>query len=414
MRSRLHSGARVALASAVLLACGGRVAAQPAQPAAPTAPNAPAAPGTAPAAPAAAPQSQRPTVRSPIIEAGGVTFNVYAPKASAVLLRSGELDRLIPAPKGPKPFTRGENGVWTLTLSPVPPGIYDYSFDVDGVVMTDPESTNVFGNIRGSRGFVEVPGASGQPRHDEWRDVPHGAVAAHWYDSKVTSARRRVHVYTPPGYAESGSRRYPVLLLLHGSGDNDSHWVQIGRANVIADNLIADRKAEPMVIVMPDGHPYQPKPGADRGAGRGQNTAQMEADVLQEVLPLVERLYRVQRDRAQQAITGLSMGGGQSLTIGLQHPDRFAWIGGFSSSASALAPIVATLGKDAEGFNDRTRLLWIRIGKDDFLLEDNRTFIESLKGAGVRFEYVETDGAHMWGVWRQYLADFLPRLFKTT
>jgi len=408
MRSRQPSRAWIALACATCVTsvvAGGRIGAQPPQPAAP------AAPVAAPAAPAG---PQHPAVRSPIVEADAVTFNVYAPKASAVLLRSGELDRLVPAPKGPKPFARQESGVWTLRLSPVPPGIYDYSFDIDGVVMTDPESPHVFGNLRGSRGFVEVPGPAGQPRHDEWRDVGHGAVTAHWYDSKVTGSRRRVHVYTPPGYAESGTRRYPVLVLLHGSGDNDSHWVHIGRANVIADNLIADRQAEPMVIVMPDGHPYQPKPDEDRAAGRGQNTARMEADVLQEVLPLVERTYRVHRDRAQHAITGLSMGGGQSLAIGLQHADRFAWIAGFSASARALAPIVATIGKDAKGFNDRTRLLWIRIGKDDFLLDENRTLIESLKAAGLRHEYAETDGAHTWSVWRQYLADFLPRLFKTT
>ena len=157
----------------------------------------------------AAPANQRPAVQSPVIEAGRITFNVYAPKAAAVTLRSGELDRLVPEPK-PKAMTRGENGVWTIAIGPVPPGIYDYSFDVDGVIMTDPESTNVFGNVRGSRGFVEVPGAAGQPRHDEWRDVPHGAVAAHWYDSKATSSRRRVHVYTPPGYNDANAARAAI------------------------------------------------------------------------------------------------------------------------------------------------------------------------------------------------------------
>jgi enterochelin esterase-like enzyme len=374
----------------------------------PPSPSAAAAPQRPPA-----PANQRPAVQSPVIEAGRITFNVYAPKAAAVTLRSGELDRLAPEPK-PKAMTRGDNGVWTIAIGPVPPGIYDYSFDVDGVVMTDPESTNVFGNVRGSRGFVEVPGAAGQPRHDEWRDVPHGAVTAHWYDSKATSSRRRVHVYTPPGYHDAGaaSRRYPMLVLLHGSGDNDSHWMLIGRANVIADNLIAAQKADPMIIVMPDGHPYRGQPDEARDVVRRMNTERMESDVLNDVIPLVERAYRVQKDRGQRAITGLSMGGGQSLTIGLQHPDRFAYIGGFSSAAGGVTPLIANIGKDANAFNERTKLLWIRIGKDDFLLEDNRKFIEALKGANIRHEYVETEGAHMWGVWRLYLADFMPRLFR--
>ena len=362
-------------------------------------------------APLTAQQPPRPAVQSPVVEAGSVTFAIYAPKASAVSLRSGEIDRLI---AGPKPLTRAENGVWSLTLGPIAPGIYDYSFDVDGLVITDPESANVFGNVRGSRGFVEVPGPAGQPRHDEWRAVAHGAVTAHWYDSTATSSRRRVHVYTPPGYAESATRRFPVLYLLHGSGDNDSHWTVLGRANVIADNLIADRKAEPMIIVMPDGHAYRPKPDEPRDAARATALARFEQDLLREVTPLVERLYRTRPGRDDRAITGLSMGGGQSLNVGLKHTDRFAWIGAFSSATMGVDTLVQTLSNNATGFNSASRLLWIRIGRDDFLLEQNRTLIGALKTAGLRHEYLETDGAHMWGVWRLYLAEFLPRLFRST
>jgi enterochelin esterase-like enzyme len=387
---------RLVLIAALVGVAGVRFAAQPATP----------QPAATP--PAAAPQ--RPHVRSPLVEAGRVTFSVYAPKAAAISVRSGELDRLIP---GPKPMTRAENGVWSLTVGPVPPGIYDYSFDVDGVVITDPESTNVFGNVRGSRGFVEVPGANGEARLDEWRDVAHGAITAQWYESKVTGARRRVHVYTPPGYYES-SRRYPVLYLLHGAGDNDSHWSLIGRANVIADNLIAGSKAEPMIIVMPDGQTYQGQPNEAREVRSRLNAERMEADLLQHVMPLVERTYRVQRDRSQRAITGLSMGGGQSLFIGFRNPDRFAWIGGFSSSPVSPSLALSTLAPQANAFNDRVRLLWIRIGKDDFLLPEHNKFIDALKAAGIRHEYTETAGAHMWSVWRQYLGEFLPRLFRTT
>jgi enterochelin esterase family protein len=355
-------------------------------------------------------QPQRPQVQSPVVDAGKVTFAIYAPKATAVTLRSGELDRLAP---GPKLLTRGENGVWTLTIGPIAPGIYDYSFDVDGLVIADPESPSVFGNVRGSRGVVEVPGPAGQPRHDEWRAIPHGTVTAHWYDSAVTGSRRRVHVYTPPGYHESSSQRFPVVYLLHGSGDNDSHWSLLGRANVVADNLLAERKAEPMIIVMPDGHAYRPKPDEPRDTARATAAARFEQDLLKEVVPLVERTYRAKTGRDDRAIVGLSMGGGQSLNVGLKNPDRFAWIGGFSSATMGLDSVVQTLGKDAAGFNAKSRLLWIRIGRDDFLLEQNRTLIASLKSAGLRHEYLETDGAHMWGVWRQYLADFLPRVFRS-
>jgi hypothetical protein len=155
---------------------------------------------------------------SPEVQADAkVTFRLSAPKAEKVVLNSGEMQPVLKAPS--TSLTKGEDGVWSVTVGPLPPGIYDYTFNIDGVSITDPSSPNVFGNRQGSRGFVEVPGPKGQPRHDEWRDVPHGAVTIHWYDSKASGTRRRVHVYTPPGYGKELERRYPVLYLLHGSGD---------------------------------------------------------------------------------------------------------------------------------------------------------------------------------------------------
>lgn len=356
-------------------------------------------------------ESQVPDVRSPVVAADGrVTLSVYAPKAASVALVSGEIDRVS---KGPRAMTRDERGVWSVTTGPLPPGIYDYVFEIDGVRNTDPASPNVFGNLRGSRGYAEVPGPAGLPRHDEWRDVPHGAVTAHWYESKVTSTRRRVHVYTPPGYVGS-SRRYPVLYLLHGAGDNDSHWSVFGRANVIADNLIADGRVEPMVIAMPDGHPYEPDPKETRETRMRRSAEGFEADLLQEVMPLVERAYRVRTETAARAIAGLSMGGGQSLYVSLRHPDRFGWVGAFSSAPWAAMPLVPRLKQDPRAVNESVRLLWIRIGKDDFLMEPHTAFVTSLKEAGVRHDYAVTDGAHMWSVWRRYLAEFLPLAFRST
>ncbi len=207
-------------------------------------------------------QAQQCALVSPQVSGEGqITFRLQAPKAEKVTLNSGELQAALGKLPG---MSKDSSGVWSVTVGPVPPGIYDYDFQVDGLTITDPNSTHVFGNRQGSRGYVEVPGEKGKPRQDEWRDVPHGSVTAEWYKSAVTLARRRVHIYTPPGYAKDTSRKYPVVYLLHGSGDNDSHWTLLGQANVIADNLIADGKAVPMVIVMPDGH-VTARPPPSRG-----------------------------------------------------------------------------------------------------------------------------------------------------
>jgi enterochelin esterase-like enzyme len=358
-------------------------------------------------APAAPAPPRPPQVQSPVVDGDKTTFAIYAPKASEVKLSSGEIDRLVPGPG--KAFTKGDNGVWTLTVTPLPPGIYEYAIVVDGVSMADPSSPNVVGNVRGARGTVEVPGSAGQPRHDEWRAIAHGSLTQHWYDSKVTNSRRSVHVYTPPGYATSG-KKLPVLYLLHGAGDNDSHWAALGRANVIADNLLADGKALPMIIVMTDGHAYRTQ--QDEPGGREKALKMYEDDLLTEVVPLVEKGYRVETSRERRAIAGLSMGGAQSLNVGLGHADRFAFIGAFSAAVIGVDAKIAALAANPAAFNKGSRLLWLRIGKDDFLLQRNRDLVESLKKAGITHTYEEVEGAHMWGVWRRALADFLPLLFR--
>jgi enterochelin esterase-like enzyme len=352
-------------------------------------------------------QQPRPIVSPKVADDGKVTFSLRAPKAEKVTLNSGEMQPVLK--NANHEMSKGDDGVWTVTLGPLPPGIYDYTYNVDGVVMTDPSSPDVFGNRRGSRGFVEVPGPKGKPRHDEWRDVPHGSVSIHWYDSKVSGTRRRVHVYTPPGYGKDASRKYPVLYLLHGSGDNDSHWMHIGRANVIADNAIADGKAVPMVVVMPDGHVVE-GPRNDERARQDRRVA-FEKDLLEHVVPLVESTYSVERDAKGRALTGLSMGGGQSLGVGLKHIDKFAWVGGFSSGVSGRDSVLEALKADPKKANEQLKLLWIGIGKEDFLLEGNRAFVAALKDMKLEHKYEETPGAHRWSVWRLYLADFLPKLF---
>jgi enterochelin esterase-like enzyme len=362
----------------------------------------------------AAQAQQRAPLVSPQVDADGkITFRLRAAKAEKVTLSSGELQALL---GGQLPaMTKDANGVWTATIGPVAPGIYDYGFNVDGVAMTDPGSTHVFGNRNGSRGYVEVPGPKDKPRHDEWRDVPHGSVAMHWYQSTASGGRRRVHVYTPPGYEKDSARKYPVVYLLHGSGDNDSHWTLLGQANVIADNLIADGKAVPMIIVMPDGHVSMPGTPAGGGGGArgGQSRQAFEKDLLESVMPMIESSYRVKKDSNDRAIVGLSMGGGQSLSVGLGHLDKFAWVGAFSAAAPG-NDVLNALKAAPEKSNQQLKLLWIGIGKDDQLLARNRTFDTALKDAKIQHDYQETAGGHRWSVWRLYLADFLPKLFRST
>ncbi len=352
-----------------------------------------------------------PRIVSPEVHADNtVTFRLYAPKAESVKIGSSELEQYLGG--WSKEMVKNDEGVWSLTIGPIEPGIYDYVYDVDGVRNTDPSNPMVFENRQGSRGYVEVPGPPANPRHDEWRDVPHGAVTMHWYHSSTADGSlRRVHIYTPPQYHQEPEKKYPVLYLFHGMGDNDSHWMWMGRANTIADNLFADEKAEPMLIVMPDGHVIPPE---RRNRERTDWIESFENDLLNEVVPLVESQYRVFADREKRSIVGLSMGGGQSLTVGLKNLDKFAWIGGFSSAARRMESVLSKLAENPDRTNEQINLLWIAIGKDDFLLESNHQFIKELKKLKIQHEYHETEGKHQWSVWRRYLAEFIPLLFHET
>ncbi|MHB8899700.1 MAG: esterase [Thermoguttaceae bacterium] len=356
-----------------------------------------------PAARGQTPQPGKNALVSPEVQADGkITFRLRAPKAQKVSVICDAV--------GTQPMTSQADGIWSVTIGPVAPGIYDCQFDVDGLRITDPASRNVFGGRQGSRDYVEVPGPPGQPRRDQWRDVPHGAVTAHWYTSKATRARRRVHVYTPPGYQQELDKRYPVLYLLHGSGGNDLNWMLLGRANVIADNLLADGLAVPMLIVMPDGHVLDHSSEQQR-EDRFRSREAFEQDLLESVAPLVEANYRVEPGAERRAIAGLSMGGGQSIAVGLGHLDQFAWVGAFSSAVTADDPVLEKLRSDPDQANRKLKLLWVAIGSDDSLLTRNRDFIKALDDLKIRHTYQETEGKHAWRVWRAYLAEFLPLLF---
>jgi enterochelin esterase family protein len=331
-----------------------------------------------------------------------VTFRLHAPKAGEVTV-SGEW------PGGPKAMTKNDQGVWSVTLGPLEPDLYGYGFSVDGFRTLDPANPSVKPMRSPTTSILDVPAA--QPLlHDFQPNVPHGIVRQHAYQSKSLGKRRNLCVYTPPDYDKQTHARYPVLYLFHGMGDNEGTWTALGRAHFIADNLIAQGKARPMIIVMTDGHaaPLSPDGSGDIFAN---NMQAFERDLLEDVLPFIEASYRTRADRADRAIIGLSMGGGQSLTVGLKHLDLFAWVGGMSSAVRNPDQTIAGALAAPKATNRRLRLLWFACGKDDFLLKENQSFDELLKARGIRHEFELTAGNHSWPVWRRYLADFLPRLF---
>lgn len=350
-------------------------------------------------------QPPRAAIESPAVrEDGQIRFQVLAPAARSLHLNA-------PWAGGSAPFEPGRDGIWSLTIGPLPPGIYSYTLELDGVRILDPHNTAIKRWSGGNASLVEVP--ADKPTPYDLRDVPHGAVHAHRYHSPSGQANRRILVYTPPDYETQPDRSYPTLYLLHGSGDDESTWTDVGRANLILDNLIADGEAEPMLVAMPNGHPI---PWSSRRRGlRAGNTEAFRKDLMGAAVPLVETLYRTRPGPEHRAIAGLSMGGGQALHAGAGNLGSFAWIGAFSSAApnpredQAMSALLA----DPTTANGRLRLLWIAIGRDDFLLERNVALKADLDKAGVAHEWLLTEGAHNWRVWRDYLARFVPLLFRS-
>lgn len=363
------------------------------------APPATGTPTAAAPAPGRGRGPQTPPVISPQVDADRkVTFRLRAPDAKAVSV-SGQFQR------GAAPMTKNESGVWSVTVGPIEPNVYEYSFTVDGLSMIDPGSPLIKPMRNPRTSILEVPGTPALV-HD-FQDVPHGKVTLHWYASKSLGRRRALQVYTPPGYDADPAARFPTLYLFHGSGDNEATWVAHGHAHWIMDNLIAQGKAQPMIVVMLDGHATVP--GAPQtGGGPNNNTAAFERDLLEDAMPLVVASYRTREDSAHRGIVGLSMGGGQALSIGLKHADKFAWVGGMSSAAGNVASQIG----DGETLNRQLKLLWLACGKDDSLLAANQALDKALTEKKVRHDYVETAGGHSWPVWRGYLADFAPKVFR--
>lgn len=359
-----------------------------------------------------------------------VTFRIHAPKAISVKV-TGDF---LPTQKMETPFglvdvpgtadlTEGKDGVWEYTTpSPISPELYSYSFIVDGQRMNDP--SNVF-QIRDTATITSVFLVGGDEPADLYKvnDVPHGTVSKVWYNSPTLGTDRRMTVYTPAGY-EKGNKRYPVLYLLHGMGGDENAWSELGRATQILDNLIAQGKARPMIVVMTNGNSdLQAAPG-ESSLGFTQPTTQLPRTMdgsfetsFPEIVKFIDKNYRTIANKKNRAIAGLSMGGFHSMHISKQYPDMFDYIGLFSAAImpreDAKSPVYEDLeGKLARQFAKKPALYWIAIGNTDFLYQANKDYRKMLDEKNYPYTYRESDGGHIWRNWRIYLSEFLPMLFK--
>ena len=365
--------------------------------------------------------AQAPAVSSPeVAQDRHVAFRIFAPKAQQVRLFSTDIfgTRL----QGD--MTMAESGVWEISMGPVDSGSYRYNFNVDGLSVMDPHNPSVSESNGNAWSMVYIPGADFM----ETKDVPHGAVASVTYYSKSLGRFRRMHVYTPPGY-EISSQKYPIFYLLHGAGDSDDSWTSVGRAGFIVDNLIAAKKAKPMVIVMPAGHtgPFsfdRPASGAPRIPDFNDDFVK---DFVNDIMPYAETHYRVLRERKDRAIAGLSMGGAHTLNIAIPHLDEFAYAGVFSSGIFGVVPIAAPASAPATGASweqqhladldnasakKGLKLFWFATGREDGLLSTTKATVELFQKHGFTPEFHESAGAHTWTNWREYLNEFAPQLFQ--
>ncbi|MGC2609393.1 MAG: alpha/beta hydrolase-fold protein [Candidatus Sulfotelmatobacter sp.] len=357
-------------------------------------------------APAPPPQTPAPVVSPEVHADGSVTFRLRAPNAVEVKLGLEGTE--------PLPMKKDDRDGWSVTTAPLSPDYYGYEFIVDGVRMLDPSNHLLVPNLLTPGNAVHVPGPLSLPW--ELNDVPHGEVHHHFYRSAVAGDDRDYYVYAPPGYDPAAKKTYPVLYLLHGYSDDASGWTAVGRANAILDNLIAQGKAKPMIVVMPLGYGTMEMIRLSWEAWshselRDANFRKFSEALLTEVMPRVESEYRITKNRNARAIAGLSMGGSESLLTGLNNLDKFSWIGAFSSGG-----IPDDFQKDFPSLdakaNQRIHLLWIACGTEDHLITVNRNLRAWLKTQGVKETEIETPGMHTWMVWRRNLAEFAPLLFR--
>lgn len=354
-----------------------------------------------------------------------VTFRFKAPKAVRVQL-TGDF---LPVQKNAKfeapgivDLKEGQEGVWEYTTpEPLKPELYSYSFIVDGLRVNDPANVYLIRDVSTLTNVFIIGG----DRADFYKvnPVPHGTVSRVWYDSPALGLERRMTVYTPAGY-ETGGKRYPVLYLLHGMGGDEEAWISLGRTAQILDNLIAQGKAKPMIVVMPNGNASQEAAPGESSRGMVPPTMQlpktMEGSYEQafpEIVKFIDKNYRTVKSKSGRAIAGLSMGGFHSLHISKQYPDMFNYVGLFSAAIMPNKEVSSPIYENMEGklkvqFDKNPALYWIAIGKTDFLYKANEEYRKLLDKKGYKYTYYESDEGHIWKNWRIYLTEFVPMLFR--
>jgi enterochelin esterase-like enzyme len=335
-----------------------------------------------------------PSISSPDVHPDSrVTFKYYSKTAKKVMV-SGEF---LTAPQA---MTRDTSDLWSVTVGPVEPDIYPYSFVVDSVQVADPNNKYIFANERFKRSIVEIPGKTTLVH--SLQNVPHGKISYRYYKSKTLGTTRQLLVYTPPGFNPNGAKKYPVLYLIHGGSDTEETWTKVGRANLIADNLISQGKAVPMIIVMPYGN-VRPAPMPD-----------FTKDVVNDIIPFVESNYPVLTDSDHRAVAGFSVGGGQTLNIGLTNTDKFAYICSYApyTATEEFQKNFTNYSPDANKVNSQLKLFTISVGTEDFLYESVKKNIAMFEEKKIHVKSYILPGGHNWMNCKQYLTTTLQEIFK--
>lgn len=350
-------------------------------------------------------QSPRPPqLQSPVVHPDlRVTFSVRAPNARKVELSAQFL-------KGNESLTMDTNGVWSTTVGPIEPNLYPYNFVIDGMGVADPANPDLFPNERFKSSLVDIPGD--KPSLHSIQDVPHGELTYAFYPSTTLQRTRPIIIYTPPGYRK-GQGRYPVLYLVSGTTDTEETWFKVGRANFILDNLIAQKKAVPMILAMPYGNMMMGTPAPNSPQAADMYMV-FNNELTGDIMPYVEANYRVSRDREKRAIAGFSRGGGQSLFAGFNNPDKFAWIGSYSAylTPEVFEKYFASSASAPKATGRKLKLLWLGVGKTDFLYNQAAAFDAYLTKRQIEHKSLVTEGGHTWMNARHYLAETLQLYFK--
>lgn len=333
-----------------------------------------------------------------------VTFRFHAPSVKEVLLDGQFLSSRIP-------MIKDSSGLWSITVDPVKPDMYPYNFKVDGISVADPRNSMLFPNEGFQNSVVEITGA--KPLVHTLQNVPHGAVSYRFYYSEELGSRPVV-VYTPAEYDENPDKEYPVLFLLHGTTDTEETWAKVGRANIILDNLIHQQKATPMIIVMPYGRAYPVISKSSGSLREWANLQEFKKDFFNDLMPFVEKNYRIKKDNDSRAIAGFSGGGGTSLYFGLNNPDLFSWVCGFAPGMreEEMDRNNAIAFENPELTNQHLKLFWIGVGEDDFTYNVVKKYLNVLDEKKINYEFLLSDGGHTWMNCKLFLSEIAQKLFK--